>query len=43
MNVGIIDVDLIGREKHRFPNLVCEKISGYYKAGGGADITAFEL
>lgn len=32
--IGIIDADLIGRKKHRFPNLVCEKISGYYKEKG---------
>ena len=31
MKIGIIDADLLGREKHRFPNLVCEKLSGYYK------------
>lgn len=31
MKIGIIDADLIGREKHRFPNLACEKISGYWK------------
>lgn len=29
--VAIIDADLIGRKKHRFPNLVCMKLSGYYK------------
>ena len=29
--IAIIDADLIGRKKHRFPNLVCEKLSGYYK------------
>lgn len=29
MKVGIVDADLIGRPKHRFPNLVCEKLSGY--------------
>lgn len=34
MNIGIIDADLIGRKGHRFLNLVCEKISGYYKANG---------
>lgn len=34
MNVAIIDADLIGRTKHRFPNLACMKISGYYKAQG---------
>lgn len=32
MKIGLIDADLIGREKHRFPNLACEKISGYWKA-----------
>ncbi len=32
MKIGIIDADLIGRKKHRFPNLACEKISGYWKA-----------
>lgn len=34
MKVGIIDADLIGREKHRFPNLACEKIAGYWKEKG---------
>lgn len=34
MKIGIIDADLIGREKHRFPNLACEKISGYWKDKG---------
>ncbi len=34
MKIGIIDADLLGRTKHRFPNLVCMKISGYYKTGG---------
>ena len=32
--IAIIDADLIGRKKHRFPNLACEKISGYYKEKG---------
>lgn len=32
--IGIIDADLIGRNKHRFPNLVCEKLSGYWKEKG---------
>ena len=32
--VGIVDADLIGRNKHRFPNLVCEKISGFYREQG---------
>lgn len=34
MKIGIIDADLIGRTNHRFPNLACEKISGYWKAQG---------
>lgn len=34
MKIGIIDADLIGRHKHRFPNLACEKISGYWKSNG---------
>lgn len=34
MKVGIIDADLIGRKKHRFPNLVCMKLSAYYKTMG---------
>lgn len=37
MKIGIIDADLIGRQKHRFPNLACEKISGYWKSLG-ADV-----
>ena len=34
MKIGIIDADLLGRKKHRFPNLACEKISGYWKENG---------
>lgn len=34
MNIAIIDADLIGRKRHRFPNLVCMKLSGYHKACG---------
>lgn len=34
MNVAIIDADLIGRQKHRFPNLASMKLSAYYKANG---------
>lgn len=34
MKIAIIDADLIGRKRHRFPNLACEKISGYWKAQG---------
>ena len=32
--IAIIDADLIGRKCHRFPNLVCMKISGFHKANG---------
>jgi hypothetical protein len=34
MRIGIVDADLVGRKKQRFPNLVCEKISGFYKEKG---------
>lgn len=34
MKIGIIDADLIGRKKHRFPNLACMKISNYHKQQG---------
>ena len=37
MRIAIIDADLLGRQKHRFPNLVCEKISAYWKEKG-ADV-----
>lgn len=37
MHIGIIDADLLGREKHRFPNLVCQKLSAYWKERG-ADV-----
>lgn len=32
MKIAIIDADLIGRNRHRFPNLVCMKLSSYYKS-----------
>ena len=38
MNVAVIDADLIGRKKHRFPNLVCMKISAWHKKQGD-DVT----
>ena len=38
MKIGILDADLVGRQKHRFPNLVCEKLSGYWKEHG-AEVT----
>lgn len=34
MVIGIIDADLVGRKKHRFPNLVCEKLSSYWRERG---------
>lgn len=34
IKVGIIDADIIGRKKHRFPNLACMKLSSYYKSNG---------
>lgn len=34
MQIAIIDADLIGRRRHRFPNLVCMKLSGFYKELG---------
>lgn len=34
MNIGIIDADLVGKKRHRFPNLACMKISSYYKSLG---------
>ena len=34
MKIAIIDADLIGRKKHRFPNLACMKLSGYHLAQG---------
>lgn len=34
MLIAIIDSDLIGRTKHRFPNLVCMKLSAFHKENG---------
>lgn len=34
MKIAIIDAELIGNKKHRFPNLASMKISGYYKEQG---------
>ena len=30
-NIAIIDADIVGKKKHRFPNLCCMKISSYHK------------
>ena len=34
MRIAILDADLIGRKRHRFPNLACLKLSNYYKSLG---------
>ena len=34
LRIAVIDADLIGRKRHRFPNLACMKISGYWKEKG---------
>lgn len=34
MNIGIIDAEIVGKSKHRFPNLCSMKISAYHKARG---------
>lgn len=34
MKVGIIDAEIIGKSKHRFPNLASMKISAYHKKLG---------
>lgn len=34
MKIAIIDADLISRTKHRFPNLVCMKLSAFHKDCG---------
>lgn len=31
IKIGIIDADLLCRPRHRFPNLACMKLAGYYK------------
>lgn len=36
MRLAVIDADLIGRKRHRFPNLACMKISAHHKAIGDA-------
>lgn len=34
MHIAIIDAEIIGKTKHRFPNLCCMKISAYHKNKG---------
>jgi len=31
LNVAIIDAEIVGKNKHRFPNLACMKLSAYHK------------
>lgn len=34
MKIGIIDAEIIGKSKHRFPNLCSMKLSSYHKSKG---------
>ena len=34
LKIGVIDADLIGRKRNRFPNLACMKISAFHKQQG---------
>ncbi len=34
MKIGVVDADLIGKQKQRFPNLACMKLSAFHKAQG---------
>lgn len=34
MKIGIIDAEIIGKKKHRFPNIVCMKLSSWHKSNG---------
>ena len=36
--IAIIDADIIGKKKHRFPNLCCMKLSSYHKQMGDSVI-----
>ena len=36
--IAVIDADIIGKKKHRFPNLCCMKISSYHKQNGDSVI-----
>jgi len=42
-NIAIIDADLIGRKRHRFPNLACMKMSGYWKSKGDSVVLKTDL
>lgn len=34
MRIAIIDADIVGKKRHRFPNLACMKLSSYHKSHG---------
>ena len=34
LKIAVIDADLVGGKRHRFPNLACMKISGFHKSKG---------
>ena len=34
MNIAVIDAEITGRTRHRFPNLCSMKISAYHKQRG---------
>ena len=34
MRIGIIDAEIIGKNRHRFPNLASMKLSSYHKMQG---------
>ena len=34
MNIAIIDAEIVGKTKHRFPNLCSMKLSSYHKSIG---------
>ena len=34
VKIGIIDADILSRPRHRFPNLACMKMSGFFKREG---------
>lgn len=38
MKIGIIDADLIGREKHRFPNLAWETVIDNFANGNNSKV-----
>lgn len=43
MEIAIVDADLIGRRRHRFPNLCCMKLSGWHKERGDRVVLKTDL